>query len=54
MTIKYVNHLGKVTIDDSIITNISVASVMQSYGVVGLASASAKDGISNLLGVNGE
>lgn len=52
MTIKYVNHLGKVTIDDSIITNISVASVMQSYGVVGLASASAKDGIYKLLGVN--
>ncbi|EGC82362.1 MULTISPECIES: Asp23/Gls24 family envelope stress response protein [Anaerococcus] len=52
MTIKYVNNLGKVTIDDSIITNIAVSTVMKSYGVVGLASASAKDGIYQLLGVN--
>lgn len=52
MTIKYVNNLGKVTIDDSLITNIAVASVMQSYGVVGLASQSAKDGIYELLRVN--
>ncbi|MDO5047358.1 MAG: Asp23/Gls24 family envelope stress response protein [Anaerococcus sp.] len=52
MTIKYVNNLGKVTIDDSIITNIAVASVMKSYGVVGLASISAKDGIYKLLKIN--
>ncbi|WP_243343036.1 Asp23/Gls24 family envelope stress response protein [Anaerococcus sp. AGMB09787] len=52
MTIKYVNNLGKVTIDDSIITNIAVASVIESYGVVGLASVSAKDGIYELLGIN--
>lgn len=52
MTIRYVNNLGKVTIDDSVIANIAVASVMQSYGVVGLASRSAKDGIYKLLGVN--
>ena len=52
MTIKYVNNLGKVTIDDSIITNIAVSTVMKSYGVVGLASVSAKDGIYQLLGVN--
>ena len=51
MTIRYVNNLGKVTIDDSVIANIAVASVMQSYGVVGL-SRSAKDGIYKLLGVN--
>lgn len=52
MTIKYVNNLGKITIDDSIITNIAVSTVMQSYGVVGLASISAKDGIYELLGIN--
>ena len=52
MTIKYVNDLGKITIDDSVITNITVATVMQSYGVVGLASMSTKDGIYKLLGVN--
>ena len=52
MTIRYVNNLGKITIDDSVIANIAVATVIQSYGVVGLASRSAKDGIYKLLGVN--
>ena len=49
MSIKYVNNLGKVTIDDSVLSNIVAATVMQSYGVVGLASQSAKDDIYQLL-----
>lgn len=49
MSIKYVNNLGKVTIDDSVLSNIVAATVMESYGVVGLASRSAKDDIYKLL-----
>lgn len=49
MAIKYVNNYGKVSIDDSVIANIACASVMASYGVVGLASRSTKDGIYRLL-----
>ncbi|MDD7463745.1 MAG: Asp23/Gls24 family envelope stress response protein [Anaerococcus sp.] len=52
MSIKYVNNYGKVTIDDSVIANIACASVMSSYGVVGLASRSTKDGIYKLLGIH--
>lgn len=49
MSIKYVNNLGKVTIDDSVLSNIVAVTVMQSYGVVGLASQSAIDDIYQLL-----
>lgn len=49
MSIKYVNNLGKVTIDDSVLSNIVAVTVMQSYGVVGLATQSAKDDIYQLL-----
>ena len=49
MSIKYVNSLGKVTIDESVLSNIVAVTVMQSYGVVGLASRSAKDDIYKLL-----
>ena len=49
MAIKYVNHYGKVTINDSVIANIVAATVMESYGVVGLASRSTKDDIYELL-----
>lgn len=52
MAIKYINNYGKVSIDDSVIANIACASVMSSYGVVGLASKSTKDGIYRLLGLN--
>lgn len=52
MSIKYVNNLGKVTIDDSVLANIVAATVMESYGVVGLASRSAKDDIYELLGID--
>lgn len=49
MSIKYVNSLGKVTIDESVLSNIVAATAMQSYGVVGLATRSAKDDIYKLL-----
>ncbi|WP_073997592.1 Asp23/Gls24 family envelope stress response protein [Anaerococcus urinomassiliensis] len=49
MAIKYVNNYGKVTIDDSVLANIVAATVMESYGVVGLARRSAKDDIYELL-----
>lgn len=49
MSIKYVNNLGKITIDDSVISNIVAATVMESYGVVGLASQTTKDDIYQLL-----
>ena len=49
MSIKYVNNLGKVTIDDSVLSNIIAQTVMESYGVVGLASHSAKDDIYQIL-----
>ena len=52
MAIKYLNNYGKVTIDDSVIANIACTSVMESYGVVGLASRSPKDGIYKLLGIH--
>lgn len=49
MSIKYVNNLGKVTIDDSVLSNIVAETVMESYGVVGLASQTTKDDIYQLL-----
>lgn len=52
MSIKYVNSYGKVIIDDSVISNIVAATVMESYGVVGLAKRSAKDDFYELLGLD--
>ena len=49
MAIKYVNNYGKVTIDDSVLANLVAETVMESYGVVGLARRSAKDDIYELL-----
>lgn len=52
MPIKYVNNYGKVVIDDSVLSNIVAATVMESYGVVGLARRSAKDNFYELLGLD--
>ena len=52
MAIKYVNNYSKVTIDDSVLANIVAATVMESYGVVGLARRSAKDDIYELLKID--
>ncbi|KXA00066.1 hypothetical protein HMPREF3224_00309 [Anaerococcus hydrogenalis] len=51
MAIKYKNNYGKVSISETVIANIAAASVMESYGVVGLASRSTKDGLYKLLGI---
>ena len=52
MAIKYKNNYGKVSISETVIANIAAASVMESYGVVGLASRSTKDGFYKLLGID--
>ena len=51
MAINYKNNYGKVSISEIVIANIAAASVMESYGVVGLASRSTKDGLYKLLGI---
>ncbi|MCI5839726.1 MAG: Asp23/Gls24 family envelope stress response protein [Peptoniphilaceae bacterium] len=49
MTIGFSNNFGKIEIDDNVISNLAVVSVMETYGVVGLASKNVKDGIYELL-----
>lgn len=49
MSLNYRNKFGYITIDESVISNIACISVMQSYGVVGLASKNAKDDFYRLL-----
>ncbi|EGC84528.1 Asp23/Gls24 family envelope stress response protein [Anaerococcus hydrogenalis] len=51
MAIKYKNNYGKISISETVIANIAASSVMESYGVVGLASRSTKDGLYKLLGI---
>ncbi|HLS54257.1 MAG TPA: Asp23/Gls24 family envelope stress response protein [Tissierellaceae bacterium] len=51
MAINYKNNYGKVSISETVIANIAASSAMESYGVVGLASRSTKDGIYKLLGL---
>lgn len=52
MAIRYKNNYGMVSISDTVIANIAASSVMESYGVVGLASRSTKDGLYKLLGLD--
>ncbi|NLY20036.1 MAG: Asp23/Gls24 family envelope stress response protein [Tissierellia bacterium] len=49
MSAEIVNDLGKVIIEDSVIASIAGIAAMQSYGIVGMASKNAKDGIFELL-----
>ena len=51
MAIKYKNNYGKISISEKVIADIAASSVMESYGVVGLASRSTKDGLYKLLGI---
>ena len=51
MAIKYKNNYGKISISETVIANIAASSVMESYGVVGLASRSTKEGLYQLLGI---
>lgn len=41
--------LGNIIIDDNVIANIAGISAMESYGIVGMASKNATDGIFELL-----
>ncbi len=41
--------LGNIIIDDNVIANIAGISAMESYGIVGMASKNAADGIFELL-----
>lgn len=41
--------LGDIVIDDGVIANIAGISAMESYGIVGMASRNATDGIFELL-----
>lgn len=43
------SELGSIVIDNSVITNIAGISAMESYGIVGMASKNAADGIFELL-----
>lgn len=49
MPAKYINSLGEISISDIVIANIAGLSVMESYGIVGMAARDAKDGLYNLL-----
>lgn len=49
MPIKFNTDLGTVSIDDNVIATISGLSAMESYGVVGMATKNAADGIFELL-----
>ncbi|EFK38593.1 MULTISPECIES: Asp23/Gls24 family envelope stress response protein [Peptoniphilus] len=43
------SELGSIVIDNSVIANIAGISAMESYGIVGMASKNAADGIFELL-----
>lgn len=45
------NELGHIMIDETVLSNIACHAAMASYGVVGLAAKSAKDGLYELLGL---
>lgn len=45
MTAKFENQYGSVTIDNNVIATIAGTSAMECYGLVGMASKNATDGI---------
>ena len=49
MQITIPNEKGNITIDNQVIATIAGVSAMESYGVVGMASKNATDGIFQLL-----
>ncbi|TJX16178.1 Asp23/Gls24 family envelope stress response protein [Tissierella creatinini] len=49
MAAKITNNLGVITIDDNVIANITGIAAMESYGIVGMASKNATDGLFELL-----
>lgn len=49
MTIKVVNDLGDVYINNEVLATIAGAAAVECYGLVGMASKSKTNGITNLL-----
>jgi uncharacterized alkaline shock family protein YloU len=49
MAAKLNTELGIISIDDNVIANIAGISAMESYGIVGMASKNATDGLFELL-----
>lgn len=49
MPAKTNTNLGKISIDDNVIATIAGVSAMESYGIVGMASKNATDGLFELL-----
>lgn len=49
MAAKITTELGVISIDDNVIANIAGISAMESYGIVGMASKRATDGLFELL-----
>lgn len=49
MASKISTELGLINIDDNVIANIAGISAMESYGIVGMASKNATDGLFELL-----
>lgn len=50
MEVKRSNSLGEITISNEVIATLAGISAMESYGVVGMASKKATDGLAELLG----
>ena len=49
MPAKTKTELGTITIDDNVIATLAGVSAMESYGIVGMASKNATDGLFELL-----
>ncbi len=49
MAAKITTDLGVITIDDNVIANIAGIAAMESYGIVGMASKNATEGLFELL-----
>lgn len=49
MACKLINELGSISYSDEVLANIAGVSTMECYGVVGMASKRATDGIVELL-----
>lgn len=49
MAIEVKNEMGKISVDDEVISTIAGISAMESYGIVGMAGKNARDGLFELL-----
>ena len=45
MPVKIKNELGDIIIEDSVFASLAGMSAMESYGIVGMATKDAKDGL---------